>query len=100
MKGELRVEGREGPIEKKLYNQIRNYLMTRLVIQNRHRTAPFVNITVEKFLTARSHYDKNKNKTWTIGIEKTKTYSTHGCAVVGLSEEMYQLTMLFIGEIR
>ena len=100
MRVALHVEDRQEPVSKKLYNKCRNYLLAEIAIYNRHRPAPIVYMTVEKFLSARSHFDKDRNTIRTMTISKTKTYSTHGGAIVALNEDLYQLVTLFIGEIR
>lgn len=61
---------------------------------------PILNLTVKKVLTARSHYNQDKVRTWTIAIDEHQNMALHGCAVLATSEDLYQLIMLFIAEIR
>ena len=77
------------------HTHVRNYILMSMLVANPHRTACFVNITVEDFLDA-----SQKNGNRIIYVDEHKTRSTYGAADLVVDEKLYSMLQVYKDQVR
>ena len=84
-------------IDRETYNDVRNYLLTRVALANRQRAAAVANMTVQDFMYAKR---SKRTKMYTVLVSSHKTAATYGTATLGISEDLHFEIVNFQGNIR
>ena len=88
-------------INEQAHCEVRDWLMTRLLIDNSGRSGVAANLTVKEFKEAKFYEGTEEDLArWRILVEKHKTAENYGAAVVWVYDDLYKLLDMYLRTVR
>ncbi|CAH3155490.1 unnamed protein product [Pocillopora meandrina] len=80
--------------------EVRDWLITRLIIDNSGRSGIAANITVEEFKDAKLYAGEEDGERYRVSVKNHKTGGVYGAAIVWFHADVYNLVNTYISRVR